>query len=132
MDYMAITLHAKSKYNTCKKSTKIALRFISHDSIIHTPFRESELVARGHKVQKAARGRGKYLTFDIIQTQGLVSSQADGRGLHISTMPGVNIHFDIGVVCYFHRLTFSSSHTGDDFYISNLFKILNIHREQQH
>lgn len=65
------------------------------------------------KLTKAARGTGKCVTLDIIQNKGQVPSQADRRGPHVQTMPGVNIRCDICAVCYFHwlncsRLTFSS------------------------
>ncbi len=81
--------------------------------MLKSMFDETTLCAMCDKLEKAARGTGKCVTLDIIQNKGQVSSQADRRGPHVQTMPGVNIHYDICAVCYFHRLncsrlTFSS------------------------
>lgn len=62
--------------------------------------------------EKAAEGTSEWLTLDVIQNKGQMSSQADRWDSHVWTKPGVNIRRDICAVCCSYllncsRLTFS-------------------------
>lgn len=62
--------------------------------------------------EKAAEGTSEWLTLDVIQNKGQMSSQADRWDSHVWTKPGVNIRRDICAVRWSYllncsRLTFS-------------------------
>ena len=78
----------------------------------------------GSTLAKAARGTGECVILDIIQNKGQVSSQADRRGLHVQTVPGVNIQFDICAVCYFRYAISAELEPTDIFILVILAMIL--------